>query len=348
MNVGQVNGSQGPSFACFFGVIIDGFLSLRMVMKYWFVAFLFSLLTLQVGAQAPAYPYPVQFLLLDIENQQVKMAYMDVRPARPNGKTVVLFHGKNFNGYYWKDVIGWLSEGGYRVIVPDQVGWGMSDKPNIHYSFHLLAHNTKKLLDSLKVQKVDLVAHSMGGMLATRFALLYPATVERLIYENPIGLEDYRTFVPYRTVEEQYKSELNANYESLKKYQQGYYPQWRSEYESYVEAQYAALQVPDFKQATWASALAYEMIYEQPVVYEFKNITSPTLIIIGQEDRTVVGKNLLSREEAQQHGLYPELGKALHQLIKNSELVELKGVGHIPHLQVPAVFREHVLRYLKQ
>jgi pimeloyl-ACP methyl ester carboxylesterase len=302
--------------------------------------------TVSAFSQPLHYPYVVKFLSLNIEAQPVKMAYMDVASSRPNGKTVVLLHGKNFNGFYWKDVIAFLNQNGYRVIVPDQVGWGFSDKPNIHYSFHLLAFNTKKLLDTLGLKKIYLVGHSMGGMLATRFALLFPQVVEKLVYENPIGLEDYKTFVPYHMVDEQYASELKATPESLKKYQQGYYPQWKAAYEPYVAAQYAALQLPDFKQATWASALAYQMIYEQPVVYEFKNITQPTLIIIGQADRTVVGKNLLPKEVAGQHGNYPQLGKWLQGQIKNSRLVELDGVGHIPHIQVPEVFKEKLLSFL--
>jgi pimeloyl-ACP methyl ester carboxylesterase len=276
------------------------------------------------------------------------MAYMDVPSAKPNGgQTVVLLHGKNFNGYYWKDVIPFLADAGYRVIVPDQVGWGQSDKPNIHYSFHLLAANTKKLLDTLGIQKVHLLGHSMGGMLATRFALMYPQTVQKLIYENPIGLEDYKTFVPYTPIDVQYNNELKATYESLKKYQQSYYPEWKPEHEQYVAAQHAALQLPDMKQATWASALTYQMIYEQPVVYEFKNISQPTLLIIGQEDRTVVGKNLLPKKTAAQHGNYPQLGRWLKGEIKNSQLVELKGVGHIPHIQALADFRSSVLGFLR-
>ncbi|HTM93254.1 MAG TPA: alpha/beta hydrolase [Flavisolibacter sp.] len=303
--------------------------------------------TVIVSAQTLNYPYPVQFLSLNIEQQSVKMAYMDVPSSKPNGKAVLLLHGKNFNGYYWKDVITFLTDNGYRVIIPDQVGWGRSDKPNIHYSFHLLAANTKKLLDTLGIQKVNVIGHSMGGMLATRFALMFPQTVEKLIYENPIGLEDYKTFVPYHSVDEQYNNELKANFESLKNYQQSYYPEWKPEYDQYVTAQYEALQIPDFKTATWASALTYQMIYEQPVVYEFKNITAPTLIIIGQEDRTVVGKNLLSKELAAQHGNYPQLGKWLQGQIRNSKLAELKAVGHIPHIQSLPAFRDAVLNFLK-
>jgi pimeloyl-ACP methyl ester carboxylesterase len=293
------------------------------------------------------YPYPVQFISLTIEQKPVKMAYMDVKPAMGNGKSVLLLHGKNFNGFYWKDVISFLSAAGYRVIVPDQVGWGFSDKPNIHYSFHLLADNTRQLLDTLGVQKVSLLVHSMGGMLGSRFVLMYPGRVEKLIYENPIGLEDYKTFVPYHSVDEQYANELKATKESLKTYQESYYPEWKEAYEPYVDAQYAALQLPDFKSATWASALTYQMIYEQPVVYELKNIRVPTLAIIGLADRTIVGKNLLDKAAVQKHGQYPLLGRQLQQQIRGSKLVELKGVGHIPHIQVPQIFKKHVLDFLK-
>jgi pimeloyl-ACP methyl ester carboxylesterase len=313
-----------------------------------FTIFAFSIfIALQLNAQKVAYPHPVQSLTLQIEKQSVQMSYMDVQLQKRNGKTVLLLHGKNFNGYYWKDVIAYLNKDGYRVIVPDQVGWGRSDKPNIHYSFHLLAANTKALLDTLQIDKVFVIGHSMGGMLSTRFALMYPATVEKLVLENAIGLEDYKTFVPYQPVEKQYENKLKATYETYKKYQQTYYPVWKPEYEQYVAAQSESLADSNFAQTAWANALTYQMIYEQPVVYEFKNIKQPTLLIMGQEDRTVVGKNLLSKDVAAQHGIYPELGKKLKKEIKGSKLVELKGVGHIPHVQVPDVFKKEVLNFLR-
>lgn len=300
-----------------------------------------------ISAQSVTYPYPAKFLDLTIENQPVKMAYMDVPANQPNGQTVVLLHGKNFNGYYWKDVIPFLNGLGYRVIVPDQVSWGKSSKPNIHYSFHLLADNTSRLLDSLKIEKVVVLGHSMGGMLATRFSLLYPNKVSKLILENPIGLEDYKTFVPYKSIEKSYAVELKGTYESYKKYQQSYYPQWKPEYEQYVQAQAAALQDTNFAATAWANALTYQMIYEQPVVYEFKNLTVSTLLIIGQADRTVVGKDRLNEEQKKLYGNYPALGKSVHALIKNSRLVELPGIGHIPHIQDLPAFKKAVSAYLQ-
>ena len=293
------------------------------------------------------YPYPVQYLNLQIEGKSARMAYMDAKAATPNGKTIILFHGKNFNGYYWKDVAARLTEQGFRIVIPDQIGWGKSSKPDIHYSFHLLAANSKKLLESLKIQKTIVIGHSIGGMLAARFALMYPETTEKLVLENPIGLEDYRTFVPYASFEELLKGEKAQTYESLKKYQQTYYPVWKPEYEQYVQAQAESLIRPDYPQAVVANALTSLMAYEQPVVYEFKNLKMPTLLIIGQLDRTVLGKNRLPKEEQNKYGQYPALGRKLKSEIPNSELTEFENVGHIPHVQVFDEFTEAVLAFLK-
>lgn len=316
-------------------------------MAHYVLSALLCMAFLSANSQSPEYPYPVKTIQLGMDLQTVKMAYMDVPAQKTTGKTVLLLHGKNFNGYYWKDVILFLNGLGYRVIVPDQPGFGESEKPVMHYSFHQLAAGTKTLLDSLDISRVTVIGHSMGGMLATRLALMYPATVEKLILENPIGLEDYRTFVPYKPVDSLYRQERAATYDSYKKYQQSYYPEWKPEYEELVKAQAKMLTQPNFDEIARVNALTYQMIYEQPVCYEFKNITTPTLLIIGQEDRTIVGKALLSKEQKEAHGQYHMLGKQTRLQIKNSTLVELPGVGHIPHIQSLELFKTHVAKFLQ-
>jgi len=233
-----------------------------MLYKHYpkFLILLFGLhASLYTQAQVE-YPYPVQKFSITLENKPVQIAYMDAKPDSPWHKAVILLHGKNFNGYYWKDVMAFLVKAGYRVIVPDQPGWGRSDKTDLHYSFHLLSYAMDRLLDSLQVQKVVVVGHSMGGMLAARFAMLYPGKVERLILEDPIGLEDYRKFVPYQTTEQLFEKEKSATYESYKKYQQTYYPQWKPEYEQYVQAQADALKSTEFTRIAWINAVTYQML----------------------------------------------------------------------------------------
>jgi pimeloyl-ACP methyl ester carboxylesterase len=310
-----------------------------------FLFFCLWLFVRSTNAQV-VYPYPLQSFSLNIENKKVQMVYMDVKPATPNGRTVILFHGKNFSGYYWKDIIPALTEKGYRVIIPDQVGWGRSDKLDLHYSFHMLATNNRLLLDSLKIGKVTVIGHSMGGMLASRFALMYPDRTDKLVLENPIGLEDYKTFVPYKSLDEIYQKERVATYESYKKYQQSYYPAWRSEYEQYVQAQAETLSDPAFDRIARVNAITYQMIYEQPVVYEFPHITCSTLLLIGQADRTIVGKDLITDAQKNKYGQYPQLGKKIQHQIRNCQLVELIGVGHIPHIQDAAAFKKALFNFL--
>ena len=155
-----------------------------------------------IGLEGFPYPHPVHMFVIPaaVERQDgapLNMAYMDVRPmGAGNGRSVLLLHGRNFPSSYWDTAIAALTGDGYRVIVPDQVGFGKSSKPVSALSFDMLAAHTVKLLDHLQMARADIVAHSMGGMLAVRIARSYPTRVDRIVLEAPIGLEDYRILSP--------------------------------------------------------------------------------------------------------------------------------------------------------
>lgn len=307
------------------------------------------LATCSISLAQESYPFAVKYITIRAEEQTFKMAYMDVQPEKSKStQTALLLHGKNFNGYYWKDVANYLLDKGYRVIIPDQVGWGKSDKPDIHYSFHALASYTQMLLDSLHVNKVTVIGHSMGGMLATRFTLMYPDLVDKLILEDPIGLEDYREFVPYSSVDKQTAIERDATYDSYKNYMKGYFPEWKQSYEELVRQQAAGLKSPDFKQIARVNALTYEMIYEQPVCYEFKNIKKKTMLIVGLKDKTIPGKVMITRKVQKKHGQYQKLGKDVQLQMSRCQLTELDGIGHIPHIQDLNKFEQAIGIFLEQ
>src|SRR5262249_9356942 len=144
-----------------------------------------------INCEECPYPYPSSYLPLTLYGQDVRIAYMDVAPsAASNGHTVVLLHGTNFAGVYFGGPSDVLRKEGFRVVVPDQIGYGRSSKPIIPYNFHDMARNTRAILQHLNIPRVMVVGHSMGGMLATRFATQYPDMVERLVLYNPIGLTD--------------------------------------------------------------------------------------------------------------------------------------------------------------
>ncbi len=297
------------------------------------------------------YPFPVQFLELTSQRQYLQMFYMDITPDNYNHKNVVLLHGKNFNGAYWETTIKALTAAGFRVIVPDQIGFGKSSKPdNFQYTFQQLAENTKKLLDHLGIGKATILGHSMGGMLATRFALMYPEMTEKLVLENPIGLEDWKLVVPYKPVDWWYESELKQNYQSIKNYQMANYynGKWNAEYQKWAELSAGWTTDPEYDKVAWNSALLYEMIFTQPVLYEFKNIQVPTLLIIGTRDKTALGKPLVSEEIQAEMGNYAELGKRTQKVIPNSKLVEIPNTGHLPHIESFDQFIKPLIVFLKQ
>ena len=299
-----------------------------------------------------SYPHPIERYAFSSQEKALSMAYMDVEPeGKANGRTVVLLHGKNFCAATWQETIAVLSQNGYRVIAPDQIGFCSSSKPQgYQFSFSQLAHNTEALLQSLDVDRVTVIGHSMGGMLAARFALNYPRMVEQLVLVNPIGLEDWQAEgVPYAPIDQMYQSELKTDFDKIKAYQQKFYynGQWKPEYDRWVNM-LAGMYAGEGKEiVAWNQAQTSEMLFTQPVIHEFEKISMPTLLLIGGKDRTAPGANRAPDEVAQRLGNYPELGRQAAALIPEATLVPFPELGHSPQVEAPQVFHEALLKGLK-
>jgi pimeloyl-ACP methyl ester carboxylesterase len=89
------------------------------------------------------------------------------------------------------------------------------------------------------------------------------------------------------------------------------------------------------------------MIYTEPVVQDLPRLRVPTLLVIGQSDRTTLGRASLPKEVLETLGRYPELGKRAAKAIPGAKLVEIDGVGHIPHLEAPDRFHAALLDFLR-
>jgi pimeloyl-ACP methyl ester carboxylesterase len=286
------------------------------------------------------YPFEVNTHKFNSQNQDLKMRYMDIG-EKDAQKVIVLLHGKNFSGYYWESVAKDLLKKNYRVIIPDQIGFGKSSKPDYYqYSFGQLALNTKTLLDSLKIAKLDLVGHSMGGMLATTFAVNYPKSVNKLILINPIGLEDYGKYVEFKDVNFFYKRELAKTLDKARNYQKkNYYDgKWSSEYEKLLIPLKGMLAGEDWKIVAWNNALTYGPIFSENIVDRFSQVTSETFLIIGTRDKTGPGRGWLKEGVTIKLGEYKKLGINANNLIKGSKLIELDGLGHMPQYENYNVF----------
>lgn len=296
-------------------------------------------------------PYPLQHFSFTSQSQTLSMGYLDVAPrGQANGHSVVLMHGKNFCGATWQQSIDALSKAGYRVIAPDQIGFCTSTKPaSYQYSFQQLAQNTHLLLEHLKIPKAIIIGHSTGGMLATRYGLMYPQSTEQLVLVNPIGLEDWKAKgVPWRSVDQWYQRELQVTAESIKQYElKTYYVgKWKAEYDQWVEMLAGLNNGPGKQRVAWNSALIYDMIFTQPVYYEFKDLLTPTTLMIGTEDTTAIGSDIAPPEVEARLGHYKVLGKEVAGLIPHAKLISFPGMGHAPQMEDPQGFNQKLIEAL--
>lgn len=287
---------------------------------------------MSINLEDVPYPHPVKYLPFTLDGQDVRMAYMDVPPAgTPNGKSVMLFHGMNFFGEAWTDTIAILRKEGYRVIVPDQIGYGRSSKPILHYSISTHASNSKRLLDHLGIKTADIVTHSMGGMVASRFAASYPDAVGNLAMINQIGLTDARAARPWRETAEVYKAALARDYADIVKGMRAYYVNWKPEYMKYVKIHYGWTQSGDWPRMAMVRALQQQAIYADPVVYDWPRIKARTLVIGGEKD----GPN------------YPAQAKHVADTVQNGQLFIIPNIGHNPQFEAPQLLYPPLLRFLK-
>ena len=297
------------------------------------------------------YPLPVQRFVFQSQRQQVQMAYLDAQPERANGRTIVLLHGKNFCAATWEGTMRFLQSKGFRVIVPDQIGFCKSSKPaSYQYTFQQLAHNTKALLDSIGVQRFTVMGHSTGGMLATRIALMFPQQVEQLVMVNPIGLEDWKAEgVPSLSLDQWHVREKQITAERIRNYERVtyYVNEWRPEYERWVQMIAGMFRGPGREIVAWHSALTYDMIFTQPVVYEFPQLRVPTLLLFGERDGTAIGKDISPPEVKARLGDYPKLARRTAAAIPGAKLVLFPELGHAPQMQDPERFHAALLEGIR-
>jgi len=294
------------------------------------------------------YPYPVNLLPLVNDGEQLRMAYMDVPAVKPNGRTAVLLHGRNFPSSYWAPVIKTLSDAGYRVVVPDQIGFGKSSKPSGELHFDTLARNTVTLLDHLHITKAEIVAHSMGSMLAVRIARAYPDRVAHLVLTAPIGLEDYRQYVPPVPTEkilesedkltpEGYRKQLETNY-ALKLPPEAVTP--------FIDARFNLKESAEYPRWLRAYVNSGQMIYREPVVHEIPLVTQPTLFIMGADDHNAPGRANAPEALRPKMGQNAALAQALAARMPDAHAEVIPNAGHLVFLDAPAKYDELVLGFL--
>ena len=303
---------------------------------------------LGIDLEGYPYPYPVAFLPLTVAHHPERMAYMDVAPSgAANGLAVLLLHGRNFPSSYWEPVIRPLAASGFRVIAPDQIGFGKSSKPEGAWSFDDAAADTAMLLDALHLPRVDVVGHSMGGMLAMRFARTFPERVRRLALESPLGLEDYRLYVPPVSPDVLLGHEMNLSAEAYYRYLVTAYGLTlpREAVMPFVDIRERMKESADYPRWVEAYVASYYAIWGQPVVHEMPLVATPTLFMVGTRDRTAPGRAYAPPAMRERMGQVAKLAAALAPKMPDARVVTFD-TGHLIHLEATDAFNRALLRFL--
>ena len=130
------------------------------------------------------YPFESRFLDLD----GVRYHYLD----EGQGEPLLLVHGNPTWSFYWRDIVLALRDR-YRLIVPDHVGCGLSDKP-AKYEYRLSRHagNLRRLVEELDLRNVTLLAHDWGGAIGLGAAMQTPDRFARLALFNTAAFRSRR------------------------------------------------------------------------------------------------------------------------------------------------------------
>jgi pimeloyl-ACP methyl ester carboxylesterase len=281
------------------------------------------------------YPHPVEYMPVTHFGQDGLKAYMDVAPTgEANGQTVMLFHGMNFAGIGFAPTIEALTQAGFRVVVPDRIGYGRSSKMDIPYNLHIFASDARKLLNHLGIEESAIVGHSMGGMLAARFAMTYPDTTTHVVFVNQIGMSDQRQNRPWRDVEEAAVSvRENTSYQSILANHMRYYnTEIKPEYLEFVRYQYGQTLTSAWPLLARIRAWQQAILYFDPVVYDWQHIDTKALVLGGADDR-------LTSDFAGQ-------ARMVAESLQNAELTLYPGIGHNPHFENPEQYHADLIAFL--
>lgn len=242
-----------------------------------------------------------------------------------SGPVVVLLHGLGGNSLNWAFNMPALAQK-YRVVVPDQIGFGRSDKPFINYRVGTYVDFLDKFLDELKIEKATLVGNSMGGWISALYALQRPARVERLVLVDAAG------FRPPKEFDLAVLSGLNpSTREAMRQLAVLVFANKQ------LFASDAAIDLMMTQRISAGDGYTIQSLVES--IYRGEDmldgklsaIKQPTLIIWGRED----GLTPLARE-----------GERFKREIPAAQLVVFDNCGHVPQVEKAADFNAAVLKFL--
>jgi pimeloyl-ACP methyl ester carboxylesterase len=239
-----------------------------------------------------------------------------------DGPVVVLVHGLGGRAEDWRNLAPYIAKAGFRVYLPDLIGYGRSQKPrDFSYSVHDEAAVVLDFLDALRLQQVDLGGWSMGGAIVQHVAADHPERVRRLMLFDSAGLYvlpswDTGLFTPSNP----------AQLDQLDMLLMPHPPR----VPGFVARD--ILRVSDHRAWIIHRALDTMLTGQDATDKLLPQLKMPVLILWGGEDKITP----------------PSLGETMHRMLPQSEFDVVPGCGHLAPGQCALQMAPMVLAFLKQ
>lgn len=255
----------------------------------------------------------------------VRVHYQEA--GAPDAPVILLLHGFCASSLVWDDVLAQIAGAGFRVIAPDLVGFGFTEKPRgWEYTIEAQARGIVRLMETLGVEQASVVGNSYGGAVAATMALDYPERVGHLVLVDAVSNDNVKRQVLLRVGATRMvgevvaplilgsprlmKSRMRQNYSAANAHLMD---------DGRATAQFLPLRASGTQRAVLKTLRRWDATR---IEREAHRIEHPTLLVWGEADRDVPLAN----------------GERLHALIPHSRLVVFRDCGHLPQEERPAEF----------
>ena len=263
-------------------------------------------------------PIPAKEKFVVIDGSKIR--YFESGSSKKN---LILIHGLGASSERWEHVLPILTNN-FRVIVPDLIGFGYSDKPTVDYTMDFFSNFLEKFLISLEINKTSIIGSSLGGQIAAEFTSSHPNLVEKLILVSPSGIMKQSTFA----LDAYIMAALYPNEQSAKNAFEIMDASGKEIATNIITGFVTRMKLHNSKFAFMSTLLGLKN--SESIIEKLEKISSPTLLIWGTDDPVIPIK----------------FSKDFVTSINNCELYEMSNCGHTPYVQKPELFASQVLKFL--
>ena len=238
--------------------------------------------------------------------------------------TLVLVHGLGASAERWDKVIPAFSKD-YRVIVPDLIGFGLSEKPMVDYTPEFFSEFLGKFLDAIGIESANVIGSSLGGQISAEYASTSPKTITKLILVSPAGVMKQST----PALDAYIMAALYPNEQSAKNAFEMMEASGDEIDEKIVQGFIERMQLPNAKLAFMSTILGLKN--SDVITKKLPSIQVPTLVIWGSDDPVIP----------------IQYAQEFVSGIEGCKFYRMDGCGHTPYVQDPKTFASVVMDFLQ-